>query len=42
MLGNAKASPLIDRVFPMEEVQEAFAHLAGGHLGKVLVAVGSK
>jgi NADPH:quinone reductase-like Zn-dependent oxidoreductase len=39
MLGSAKARPLIDRIFPMEEVQEAFAHLAGGHLGKILVAV---
>lgn len=40
-LDGAKASPLIDRVFAMDEVQEAFDHLAGGHLGKVLVAVGS-
>ena len=38
-LEGANAKPLIDRVFPMEEVQEAFAHLAGGHLGKVLVNV---
>jgi NADPH2:quinone reductase len=39
MLGGAKARPLIDHIFPMEEVQEAFAHLSGGHLGKILVAV---
>ena len=39
MLGSGKARPLIDRIFPMEEVLEAFAHLSGGHLGKILVAV---
>ena len=38
-LGTAGARPVIDSVFPMEQVQEAFAHLAGGHLGKVLVEV---
>ncbi|MCH7959219.1 MAG: zinc-binding dehydrogenase [Candidatus Hydrogenedentes bacterium] len=38
-LEGAGAKPLVDRVFPMEEVQEAFTHLAGGHLGKVLVNV---
>lgn len=38
-LDKAGAKPLIDAVFPMAEVQEAFAHLAGGHLGKVLVDV---
>ena len=36
-LDKAKAKPLIDTVFPMAEVQEAFARLAGGHLGKLLV-----
>lgn len=29
--------PMIDKVFPMDQVQEAFAHLAGGPMGKVLV-----
>ena len=38
-LGTTGARPVIDTVFPMEQVQEAFAHLAGGHLGKVLVEV---
>lgn len=38
-LGTTGARPAIDTVFPMEQVQEAFAHLAGGHLGKVLVEV---
>ena len=38
-LGTTGARPVIDPVFPMEQVQEAFAHLAGGHLGKVLVEV---
>ena len=40
-LDKAGAKPLIDTVFPMGEVQEAFARLAGGHLGKVLVNVGA-
>lgn len=40
-LGAANARPVIDRIFPMEQVQEAFAQLAGGHLGKVLVEVQS-
>jgi NADPH2:quinone reductase len=35
----AGARPVIDRIHPMEQVQEAFARLAGGHLGKVLVEV---
>lgn len=40
-LNTHKARPLIDRVFAMEDVHAAFAHLAGGHLGKVLVHVAS-
>jgi len=31
--------PVIDRVFPFEQVREAFAHLARGPMGKVLVGV---
>lgn len=41
-LNGAGARPLIDRIFPMENVQEAFAHLAGGHMGKVLVEAGQE
>lgn len=33
------ARPLVDRIYAMEEVQEAFARLAEGPLGKVLVRV---
>lgn len=40
-LERAEARPLIEKVFPMDQVQEAFAHLRGGHLGKVLVDVAS-
>ena len=40
-LGAANARPVIDRIFPMEQVQEAFAQLAGGHMGKVLVEIQS-
>ena len=38
-LKAAGARPLIDEIFPMDKVQEAFARLAGGHMGKVLVDV---
>lgn len=38
-LDRTGARPLIDKIFPMGEVQEAFAHLAGDHMGKVLVDV---
>lgn len=34
---TAKLRPLIDKVYPMEQVQEAFAHLSSGPLGKVVV-----
>ena len=36
----AGARPVVDKTFAFEEVPEAFARLAGGHLGKVLVKVG--
>ena len=39
-LDAASARQLIDTIFPMEDVQAAFAHLAGAHMGKVLVEVG--
>lgn len=39
-LNASKVGPVIDTIFPMQQVQEAFAHLAGGHMGKVLVEVG--
>ncbi len=38
-LDAARVRPVIDKVFSMDQVQEAFARLAGGHLGKVLVEV---
>ena len=38
-LDRCKARPLVDRVFPMAGVQEAFARLSGGHMGKVLIGV---
>lgn len=38
-MNAAKQRPVIDEVFPMEQVPEAFARLSGGHLGKVLVEV---
>ncbi len=41
-LDAAGARPLIDKIYPMEQVQEAFAHLAGAHMGKVLVDVASQ
>lgn len=36
---NSSKRPLISRVFSMEEVQEAFAHLQEGPLGKVVVRI---
>ena len=36
-LAKAGRRPLIDRAFPFSEVQEAFAHLARGPMGKVLI-----
>jgi NADPH2:quinone reductase len=37
LLNSSDQRPLIDRVFPMEQVQEAFAYLKQGPMGKVLV-----
>jgi len=39
-LDTANARPVIDTVFDMRDVQDAFAYLKGGHMGKVLVKVG--
>ncbi len=39
VLEAAGERPIVDKVFPMDQVQEAFGHLAGGHFGKVLVEV---
>lgn len=36
-LDRAKVRPVVDCVYAMEEVQKAFAHLSGNHIGKVLV-----
>jgi NADPH2:quinone reductase len=36
-LGSVKARPLIDTVYPFARVQEAFAHLRRGPLGKIVV-----
>lgn len=41
-LGNAGARPIVDKIFPMDQVIEAFEHLAGGHMGKVLVEIASE
>lgn len=38
-LDLAGVRPLIDRSFPMDEVQEAFQHLRGDHMGKVLIDI---
>lgn len=37
LLDSSGQRPLIDKVFPMEQVQEAFAHLKQGPMGKVLI-----
>lgn len=38
-LDKSKMRPVVDRVFPMGEVHEAFDHLKSGPLGKVLIDV---
>jgi NADPH:quinone reductase len=37
VLDRAGQKPLVDRVYPFEQVQEAFAHLQKGPMGKVVV-----
>jgi len=39
-LGAMNQRPVIDRVFPFEETKQAFARLAQGPLGKVVIQVG--
>ncbi|MDX1930006.1 MAG: zinc-binding alcohol dehydrogenase family protein [Pirellulaceae bacterium] len=39
MLSGTQQKPLIDSIFPMQDVPSAFARLAEGPLGKVLVAI---
>lgn len=41
-LARVRMRPLVDRVFPMSKVQQAFAHLARGPMGKVVVDVQAK
>jgi NADPH2:quinone reductase len=38
LLQRADARPLIDRIFPFDQLPSAFAHLAKGPMGKVLIA----
>ena len=39
-IGQAKLRPVVDRVFPFEEAQQAYRHLeSGAHFGKVVVSV---
>jgi NADPH2:quinone reductase len=40
-MNTAGQRPVIDRIFPFEDVKAAFARLAEGPLGKVLVSVAS-
>jgi NADPH2:quinone reductase len=40
LLGRSGAKPLVDGVFPFEELPRAFARLAEGPMGKVLIRVG--
>jgi NADPH:quinone reductase-like Zn-dependent oxidoreductase len=33
--------PVIDRIFPFDQVKQAFAHMeSGAHFGKVAIAIG--
>ena len=40
LLRRAQAAPVVDRVFDFEQVPAAFAHLAAGPMGKVVIRVG--
>ena len=40
LLARTGARPLVDSVFPFEQIQRAFARLAEGPMGKVLLEVG--
>ena len=38
---QTRIKPVIDRVFPFDQVKDAFAHMASGaHFGKVAIAIG--
>ena len=39
MLAKSGARPQVDRVFPFEQLPEAFERLRGGPMGKVLMRV---
>jgi NADPH:quinone reductase len=41
LLSRSGARPLVDRVFPFEQLPQAFERLAQGPMGKVLLAVGA-
>ncbi|HEV2294670.1 MAG TPA: zinc-binding alcohol dehydrogenase family protein [Tepidisphaeraceae bacterium] len=41
LMDRAKARPIVDSVFPFEQIQEAFARLKHGPMGKVLVGIGN-
>lgn len=38
-LGSGGVRPLVDKVFPMGQVLDAFDHLAGDHMGKIVIDV---
>jgi NADPH:quinone reductase len=40
MIEAGKIKPIVDRVFPLSEVQSAHAHMeAGGHIGKIILQI---
>lgn len=41
VLNKAGQRPVIDRIFPLESVPQAFDHIANNHFGKVLVDAGA-
>jgi NADPH2:quinone reductase len=40
LLASAGQRPLVDAVFPFEDLPKAFERLAQGPMGKVILAVG--
>jgi NADPH2:quinone reductase len=41
LLAKSNAKPLVDRVFPFEQLPQAFERLAAGPMGKILLKIGS-
>jgi D-arabinose 1-dehydrogenase-like Zn-dependent alcohol dehydrogenase len=40
-IAASRMKPVIDKIFPFDQVKQAFAHMeSGAHFGKVAIAIG--